>query len=74
VRVAVKLYATLREGRFDAAEREVPTGTTVGQLVGLLGVPQEEATLRFVNGRHAALEDEVHDGDALALFPPIGGG
>jgi molybdopterin converting factor small subunit len=28
----------------------------------------------MVNGRHAPLEQELQDGDNLALFPLVGGG
>ena len=72
--VTVKLFATLRQGRFNEEEREYPVGTTIGYIIQALGISEKEAALIFVNGRHAKTDDELHDGDTLAIFPPIGGG
>jgi sulfur-carrier protein len=74
VRVTVKLYATLRDGRFEAEARDLPDGSSLGGLLADLGIGADRAALRFVGGRHADLSDELHDGDTVALFPPIGGG
>jgi molybdopterin converting factor small subunit len=74
MRVTIKLFATLRQGRFSEEEREYPAGTTTGHIIEELGMSAEEAALIFVNGRHAKVEDELHDGDTLAVFPPVGGG
>ncbi len=54
--------------RFD-----VPDGTTVGELIGRLGLPEGPRAV-FVNGRHAADDRVLDDGDRLAVFPPIAGG
>jgi molybdopterin converting factor small subunit len=72
--VMVKLFATLRQGRLNEEEREYPVGTTIGYTIQALGISEKEAALIFVNGRHAKTDDELHDGDTLAIFPPIGGG
>jgi sulfur carrier protein len=74
VRIAVKLFATLRKGRFDVAEMEAEAGTTVGSIVDEVGLPRRDVTLIFVNGRHAGFHDVVKEGDTVALFPPVGGG
>ena len=73
-RVTVKLFATLREGRFNVDSLELQPGSTVTTIVHRLGIPEKEATLIFLNGRHADLSTELFDGDTLAIFPPIGGG
>jgi molybdopterin converting factor small subunit len=72
--VTVKLFATLRQGRFNEEEREYPVGTTIGYIIQALGISEKEAALIFVNGRHAKTGDKLQDGDTLAIFPPIGGG
>lgn len=72
--ITVKLFATLREGRFNEEEREYPAGADIGHIIRALGINEKEAALIFVNGRHAKTGDELRDGDALAIFPPIGGG
>jgi ThiS family. len=72
--VTVKLFATLRQGRFNEEEREYPAGTAIEHIIRALGISEKEAALIFVNGRHAKTGDELSDGDTLAVFPPIGGG
>jgi molybdopterin converting factor small subunit len=72
--ITVKLFATLRQGKFDIDTLDLPPGTTIGYIVKNLGIPEKEVTLIFVNGRHSDFTSELHDGDVLALFPPVGGG
>ena len=72
--ITVKLFATLRDGRFDAKEIEYPEGTTIRQIAEELSISPEEANIIFVNSRHAKFEQELYDGDILGLFPLIGGG
>ncbi len=74
IRVQVKLFATLREGRFAEKIMEVTAATNTGDVIRALGIPEKEVTLIFVNGRHAELDDLLTEGDRLALFPPVGGG
>ncbi len=74
MRVLVKLFAMLRAERFDEKEMEFPAGTTAGDVVRFLGIPEREVTLIFVNGRHSESGTVLGEGDMLALFPPIGGG
>ncbi len=74
MRVTVRLYATLREGRKPEEEIEAPSRTTVGELMGILKIPESAVTLVFVNGVHAAQDTTLREGDSIALFPPIGGG
>jgi len=74
MRVEVRLFATLREKRFDTEVREYPPGFTVGQVLDDLDIPESEAKIVFVNSRHAKFEQVLNDGDILGVFPPIGGG
>ena len=53
---------------FDAAD-----GTTVGELIARLGLPDGPRVV-FVNGRRAADDQPLCNGDRLAIFPPLGGG
>jgi sulfur carrier protein ThiS len=52
---------------------DLPDGTTVGQVISSLGLP-DEPRIVFVNGRHAADEHELAEGARIAIFPPVGGG
>jgi sulfur-carrier protein len=72
--ITVKLFATLRQGKFDIDTLDLPPGTTVGDIVKRLNIPEKEVTLIFVNGVHGELQTEVKDEDTVALFPPVGGG
>ena len=72
--ITVKLFATLRDGRFEKEIRQYPEGTTIGQLIDLLGLPPEKVSIIFKNNRHANLEDQIMENDVVAFFPPIGGG
>jgi molybdopterin converting factor small subunit len=74
MQVVVKLFATLRQGRFDIDILDLPSGTTVRHIVQKLGIPEKEVTLIFINGRHGEPTSELHEGDTIAMFPPVGGG
>ena len=74
MQIAIKLFATLRKGRFDMAAMEFPVGTTVNDIVRKLAIPEDEITLIFINGRHSELASAPQEGDTVALFPAVGGG
>ncbi len=52
---------------------EIEDGTRVGALVERIGLAAEPR-ITFVNGRHAADDRLLAEGDRLAIFPPIAGG
>ncbi|KLU59974.1 ThiS family protein [Peptococcaceae bacterium CEB3] len=74
MRVTVKLFATLREGRFKAVTWDLPEGTEVGEILRRLNIKQEEVSILLVNGREAKVCQVLSEGDAVSAFPPIGGG
>jgi molybdopterin converting factor small subunit len=79
VRVEVHLTATLRgylpAGTVgDSVVLDVPPGTTVAQVVDSLRIPSEVERLTVVNGRDAASDQPLSEGDVLSLFPPLAGG
>lgn len=74
MQIAVKLFATLRDGRFDSAPLELPAGSLVADALAAAGVPPEAAAVIFVNGRHAEPGRALSPGDTVAIFPPVGGG
>lgn len=76
MKVLVKLFATLRKGRFKNREFELSEGTTVLQVLDLLAIIPNDRTIGiiFINGKHAGLDSVLQDGDALAIFPPVAGG
>jgi len=74
MQVTVKLFATFRNGRFKADQQEHPVGTDCRTIMRGLGLTEEEIGVVLVNGRHAALDHVLHEGDTLSLFPLVGGG
>jgi len=38
------------------------------------GIPEDEASIVLTNGKRSGLDDELHEGDEVRLFPLIGGG
>ncbi len=73
MKITVKLFATLRKGRFDVAEREYRQGTTVADVLTDLGI-MEKVVIVFINNCYVSLEHDLKEGDTLAIFPPVGGG
>jgi len=72
--VTIKLFASLRAGRFDARSLTLPAPVRVSDAIAAAKVPCREAAVILVNSRHAALDHSLADGDTLALFPLVGGG
>ncbi len=74
MRVKVRLFAGLRE-RAGAAERELEGVTRVSEVWPALGLGDEpDGLLYAVNRRYAEREQELADGDEVALIPPVSGG
>jgi molybdopterin synthase sulfur carrier subunit len=79
VKVEVHLTATLRTylpvgTAGDNIVLDVPEGATVDQVVHSLRIPSELERLTVVNGRDAAPDQPLFEGDVLSLFPPLAGG
>jgi len=72
--VQVRLFATLREGRFKGKEMKFPEGSRLGDLLNSLGILQNQAGIMLVNGRNASAEHELAASDVVSIFPSIGGG
>lgn len=79
MKVAVHLTATLRAylppgTRGDSVVLDVPTGTTVDQVIHSLRIPSELERLTVVNGRDVTPDQALAEGDVLSVFPPLAGG
>jgi len=80
--VAVWLYGTLAryggeagQGSFANLEMRLPEGSTVGELLGRLGMPTGERGITFINGQLSAmpglqpdLGHILNEGDRVAFF------
>ena len=74
MQITVKLFATFRVGRFSEETRDYPPGTRVADIIDELGIPDKEIGMIMLNHRHAESDQELKEGDSLALFPLVGGG
>ena len=72
--IEVNLFATLREGRFRSKTLTVPPGSTVADVCQQLAIGAGEAAILMVNGSAALRDHRLESGDAVSLFPAIGGG
>ncbi|HKM02088.1 MAG TPA: MoaD/ThiS family protein [Sedimentibacter sp.] len=72
--VNVKLFATLRDGRFKEEKVKLQDNTQVKDIICKYAIPIEEVKICLVNGRDADLNQSLKNGDTLSLFPPVGGG
>ncbi len=80
MKVNVKLYATLRQ----YAPKDLEIGEsfpielekgTIEEAIERLGIPEDSVTIIMVNGVQTRNRStQLHDGDLLVLFPPVGGG
>ncbi|MDQ3856141.1 MAG: MoaD/ThiS family protein [Chloroflexota bacterium] len=68
---------TLAEGSAsqssEAEEYDLPEGSKISDLLQHLGIDAYSPELVLLNGSQADLDDELHDGDAVALGGPMGG-
>jgi molybdopterin synthase sulfur carrier subunit len=81
IKVTVRFFAAPREAIGKAEiTREIPAGTTVGELIDRLieAYPVLRAYTRFisvaVNRAYVGMQTELRDGDEVACLPPVGGG
>ena len=79
MQVEVALFASLSgfqpdgQGGRHARTFDLEDGTTIADVIATLGLPDQPRVV-FVNSRHAEESAELHDGDRLAIFPPVAGG
>jgi molybdopterin synthase sulfur carrier subunit len=81
VKLGIRLFAGLKcnnpvlpcfgAGKF---ELDVPDGTTIGELRGILALDPAMPVLCMVNHHHEHEDRVLADNDQVGMFPPIGGG
>lgn len=72
--LTVKLFATLREGRGKVLTLQYEEPPTLEEVTSRLEIAPEDIAILLRNGRDAALDQRVGDGDTVSIFPPVGGG
>ncbi len=81
MQITVRLFATLRqEAGWAQRNMELPEGATLDDLLAALNEGENGLALTqrslyaAVNREYAQHEHPLHDGDVVALFPPVSGG
>ena len=79
ITVHIKLFATLLRYQPDQRHGQsfdlpLDAATDLRGLINNLALPEEHVKHVFVNGKRAAFDYRPHDGDEVAIFPPIAGG
>ena len=74
VRVTIRLFAGLRE-RAGTGRRELDDVARVGDVWSRLDLGDEPAGLLYaVNREYVTRGHVLHDGDEVAMIPPVSGG
>jgi len=74
MKITVKLFATLRKGRFEEKIMDFSDGVNIEQVVRQIALPEKDVNLIFINGRNADFNTPLSEGDTVSFFPPVGGG
>lgn len=84
MKVVFKAFAMLAEHlpasarSTNAVEVEVPEGATIVDLIDRFGLPRRMCHLVLVDGHFVPPEEraqrQLHEGETLAVWPPIAGG
>jgi molybdopterin converting factor subunit 1 len=79
--ITIRLFAVLRDrAGLAQLQLELPNGTSAADASRRLAVnypdiePYLSKTAFAVNQQYASPATELHDGDELALIPPVSGG
>ncbi len=72
--VEIRLFAGLRKGRFKKRRMDLPEGSRLREVLGMLQIGEEDVSLPLVNGRFSEMGRELKPGDVLSIFPAVGGG
>ncbi len=73
--IEVHLYGAFRKlTRNPAFSYKVEEGTTVGELMDRLKIPDPVYRMALVNNIRVSESTRLNDGDRVHLFQPIGGG
>ena len=79
MKLEVKLFANFQEYLPPGSEKyscrlELEEGTTIGQVLEQLKIPDSVPMITLVNGIHRTFEDRLEPGEVLSIFPPVAGG
>jgi sulfur carrier protein len=71
--IEVRLFATLRKGRFKKDMMSLDLATPE-KILDMLAIDREDVAILLINGRDGSYDQDLVDGDVVSIFPPVGGG
>jgi sulfur carrier protein ThiS len=74
MKIQIKLFATLREGRGKILERVYEEETKIKDILKDLDINEKDVAIILNKGINAKLDTVPSEGDYLSIFPPVGGG
>lgn len=74
MKIKVRLFATLREGRDKEVFLKYHQGMTPSEIMVLLNIAVEDVAILLINGRDGQLDTQLLESDYVSIFPPVGGG
>jgi len=74
MKITVRLFATLRQGRGKEKEIDVGPGATPRCIAQAMGIEETDIAILLINGRDGPLDGTLAEGDRVSIFPPVGGG
>lgn len=75
VDIKLELLATLKRYEPDTPDRfSIPAEISVRELIEILGIPEYEVNLVFLDGERGNLDSKLTGRERVCLFPPLGGG
>ena len=74
MKIKVRLFATLRDGRGKELEHEMDEDATVLKILHALEIEPEDIAILLIDGRDGSFDTQLSDGNIISLFPPVGGG
>ena len=77
MQVTLKLYGNIKRyapNQKEISNVEIENGRTIRALLDGFGVPDSQVWMSAVNDNVVDDTTELHDGDVVEIFEPIGGG
>ena len=79
--IEIKIFSSLlhryvpdSERQLDRDKLDIKEGTTVGQVLDMLNIPEKEAAVLLINGQSVGRDRFLKEGDVFAVFPILAGG
>jgi len=74
MKLEIKLFGSLQKFMPNVEKVELDDNCTGLDLLKKIGISSSEVTITLVNDRHVQLDQKLHEGERVAIFPPIAGG